>query len=187
MKDKFLNKYRISSHRLQGWDYANNGHYFITIVTAGRQMLFGDIRDGKMILNEMGEIVQDEFFKSFEIRKELYLGAFVLMPDHLHAIVILDRNDDCISETCHPYKTLTLQRSPQSISSFVACFKASTIRRIDDWIEKRSLSMRKFNRRNPLWQANYHDHIIRDEHEYRAIVDYIDENPAKWDADNARQ
>lgn len=68
MKDKFLNKYRISSHRLQGWDYANNGHYFITLVTAGRQMLFGDIRDGKMILNEMGQIVQEEFFKSFEIR-----------------------------------------------------------------------------------------------------------------------
>ena len=187
MKDKFLNKYRISSHRLRGWDYASNGHYFITIVTAGRQMLFGDIRDGKMVLNEMGQIVQDEFFKSFEIRKELYLGAFVLMPDHLHAIVILDRNDVRISETCHPYETFTLQRSPQSISSFVACFKASTIRRIDDWIEKRGIAMGKFNRRNPLWQANYHDHIIRDEYEYRAIVDYIADNPAKWDIENAHQ
>ncbi len=90
MLELYQNKYRIPSHRLRGWDYSNNGCYFITIVTAERQMLFGDIREGKMVLNEMGQIVQNEFFKSFEIREELFLGAFVLMPDHLHAVIILD-------------------------------------------------------------------------------------------------
>ena len=92
MEERFRNKYRITSNRLRGWDYFSSGHYYITIVTAGRNRLFGEIKDGEMVLNEMGQIVYDEFFKSFELRNELFLGAFVLMPDHLHAIVILDKS-----------------------------------------------------------------------------------------------
>jgi len=91
MTEKFRNKYRIPSNRLRGWDYASNGHYYITIVTAGRERLFGDIVNGEMVLNDLGQIVYDEFFKSFELREELFLGEFVLMPNHLHAIVILDK------------------------------------------------------------------------------------------------
>ena len=91
--DLFRNKYRIPSNRLRGWDYANNGHYYITIVTHDRIPYFGHIHDGEMVLNEMGQMVYDEFFKSFEIRSELFLGAFVLMPNHLHAIVILDHQE----------------------------------------------------------------------------------------------
>lgn len=91
MPDKFKDKYRIPSNRLRGWDYARNGHYYITIVTAERKRLFGGIVNGEMVLNDWGQIVYDEFFKSFEMRTELFLGEFVLMPDHLHAIVILDK------------------------------------------------------------------------------------------------
>ncbi len=91
MTEKFRNKYRIPSNRLRGWDYASSGHYYITIVTAGRNRLFGDIVNGEMILNDLGQIVYDEFFKSFELREELFLGEFVLMPNHLHTIVILDK------------------------------------------------------------------------------------------------
>ena len=83
MPDLFKNKYRIPSNRLRGWNYANNGHYYITIVTYDRTPFFGHIQDGEMVLNEMGHIVYDEFFKSFEMRTELFLGAFVLMPNHL--------------------------------------------------------------------------------------------------------
>ena len=186
MLELYQNKYRIPSHRLRGWDYSNNGCYFITIVTAERQMLFGDIREGKMVLNEMGQIVQNEFFKSFEIREELFLGAFVLMPDHLHTVIILD-NMKKVPEIQQHTGDKTLHRPPKSISSFVAGFKSATVQSIDNWIDTNGSSMGKFNRRNPLWQANYHDHIIRNENEYRAIVDYIDENPVKWDTDNARQ
>ena len=91
MEERFRDKYRIPSNRLRGWDYSSNGHYYITIATAERNRLFGEIKNGEMVLNEMGQIVYDEFFKSFELRNELFLGAFVLMPDHLHAIVILDK------------------------------------------------------------------------------------------------
>ena len=90
--EKFKDKYRIPSNRLRGWDYARNGHYYITIVTADRKRLFGKIVNGEMVLNDWGQIVNDEFFKSFEMRAELFLGEFILMPDHLHAIVILDKS-----------------------------------------------------------------------------------------------
>ncbi len=186
MLELYQNKYRIPSHRLRGWDYSNNGCYFITIVTAERQMLFGDIREGKMVLNEMGQIVQNEFFKSFEIREELFLGAFVLMPDHLHAVIILD-NMKKVPEIQQHTGDKTLHRPPKFISSFVAGFKSATVQSIDDWIDTSGSSMKKFNQNNPLWQANYHDHIIRNENEYRAIVEYINQNPAKWDADNVHQ
>ncbi len=206
MPEKFKNKYRIPSNRLRGWNYAQNGYYFITIVTHGRKHVFGRVENGKMILNDIGRIVYTEFFKSFEIREELYLGEFVLMPNHLHAIVILDKKHcECVmqsqgrnvethgraslqseskSETESKSKQLQLQRQPKSISSFVAGFKSTTIKQIDDWIDANNLSMLKYNKHNPLWQANYYDHIIRNEIEYQNISRYIVCNPIKWTNDS---
>lgn len=202
MVEKFRDKYRISSNRLRGWNYASSGHYYITIVTAGRNRLFGEIKNGEMILNDLGQIVYDEFFKSFELREELFLGEFVLMPDHLHAIVILDKSKcECSGHVgthdrveTHGRASLPqfqsqpqFQRQPKSISSFVAGFKSSTIKRIDDWIDSNNVAMAKFNKNNPLWQSNYHDHIIRNETEYRQISDYIIRNPIEWKEDTLNE
>ena len=215
--DKYLKKYRISSNRLRGWNYAQSGHYFITIVTYGRKHLFGEIVDGQMILNPIGEIVNAEFLKSFELRKELYLGGYVIMPNHIHAILILDK-EESVKEDAQTSAYGIAQREPKSISSFVAGFKSSSINRIDDWIDAvnaqnrnggnvgggnvdggnvdsgnvethgraslpRLHGIKKFNKNNPLWQNNYHDHIIRNETEYRRISEYIVNNPLKWDKD----
>ena len=196
MEERFRDTYRIPSNRLLGWDYSRNGYYYITIVTAGRAGLFGEIKDGEMVLNEIGQIVYDEFFKSFELRDELFLGAFVLMPDHIHAIVILDHSK-CTAGNVethgraslqHPTRTPNpmspqFQRQPQSISSFVAGFKSATVKRIDDWIDSNHVTMAKFNKNNPLWQSNYHDHIIRNETEFRNISEYIIRNPMEWKED----
>ena len=193
--EKFRNKYRIPSNRRRGWNYAGNGHYFLTIVTYGRESHFGCIENGEMILNGVGQIVYDEFFKSFELRKELFLGEFVLMPNHLHAIVILDKTK-CVDDvgttqgdiltqgtSHHP----RFQRKPKSISSFVAGFKSSTINQIDDWIDANNRTMAKFNKNNPLWQSNYYDHIIRTATEYKNITNYIIRNPLKWEKDALKQ
>ena len=193
MEERFRDTYRIPSNRLRGWDYSRNGHYYITIVTAGRNRLFGEIKEGEMVLNEMGEIVYDEFFKSFELRDELFLGAFVLMPDHLHAIVILDKSKcecpghvgmhghvETHGRASLPTPSPNFQRQPKSISSFVAGFKSATIKRIDDWIDSNHVPMAKFNKNNPLWQSNYHDHIIRNEIEFKNISEYIIRNPIEW-------
>ena len=189
MTNLFKNKYRIPSHRLRGWNYAKNGHYFITIVTHGRQCVFGQVLNGEMVLNDIGQIVYDEFYRSFMIREELFLGEFVLMPNHLHAIVILDKPNctncrdarPCVSTGWPTFPQF--QRQPKSISTFVACFKSSTINQIDNWIDSNHLIMPKFNNNNPLWQANYHDHIIRNEIEYQKISEYIKCNPIKWGND----
>ena len=192
-------------------ELCSSGHYYITIVTVGRNRLFGEIKNGEMILNDFGQIVYDEFFKSFELREELFLGEFVLMPDHLHAIVILDKSKcDCSGHVGMHDRVVTqnrvethgraslpqpqsqptspqFQRQPKSISSFVAGFKSSTIKRIDDWIESNNVAMANFNKNNPLWQSNYHDHIIRNETEYRHISDYIIRNPIEWKEDALNQ
>ncbi len=89
--DKFRNKYRIQSHRMPNWDYAGSGYYFITIVTQNRECNLGNIVNTSMILSDFGKIVENEWYKSFEIRSELFLDEFILMPNHLHAIIILEK------------------------------------------------------------------------------------------------
>jgi REP element-mobilizing transposase RayT len=89
--DKFRNKYRIHSHRKPNWDYSANALYFLTIVTQNRECNLGEIVVHTMILSGFGKIVEMEWHKSFEIRNELILHEFVIMPNHLHAIVEIDK------------------------------------------------------------------------------------------------
>ena len=129
MTEKFRNKYRIPSNRLRGWDYAGSGHYYITIVTAGRDRIFGEIVNGEMILNDLGQIVYDEFFKSFEMREELFLGEFVLMPDHLHAIVILDHSKCTVGNVeTHGRASLQVTYYNGRLSCFLAGFSRRLLR-----------------------------------------------------------
>jgi len=90
----FKDKYRIESIRLQGYDYSQPGAYFITIVTHNRQCLFGNIVDGEMMLNEFGVLVKNEWLKTGIIRPNIVIDAFVVMPNHLHGILIITGNDD---------------------------------------------------------------------------------------------
>ena len=85
--DKFKNKYRITSHRKPNWDYSADALYFLTIVTHNRVCNLGAIVNNEMILSDFGAIVEKEWFKSFDIRNELLLHDFILMPNHLHSIV----------------------------------------------------------------------------------------------------
>jgi putative transposase len=94
---KFLNKYRVESHRHPTWNYDSNGLYFLTIVTQGRIHNLGKViqlesNNYKTMLSDYGKIVEAEFYKSFEIRKELHLDEFIIMPNHIHAIVAIANN-----------------------------------------------------------------------------------------------
>ena len=93
MQDKYKNKYRIKSHRMPGWYYSNNGMYFLTIVTQNRICNLGEIINAKMVLSDFGQIVKNEFEKSFEIRDELFLNEYIIMPNHIHMIIVLDDDD----------------------------------------------------------------------------------------------
>ncbi|MFI5133400.1 MAG: transposase [Chitinophagales bacterium] len=93
--NKFKNKYRIPSARLQNWDYGSPGLYFITICTKNRECYFGKIKNSEMLLNELGLIANDEWIKTPQIRPDmnLELGEFIVMPNHFHAIIIIGENN----------------------------------------------------------------------------------------------
>jgi putative transposase len=95
MPEKFLNKYRIPSARLQDWDYKSAAPYFVTICTHNREHYFGEIRDGEMQLSAIGQIVEAEWTKTPAIRPDmnLELGEFVVMPNHFHGILIIGENE----------------------------------------------------------------------------------------------
>jgi REP element-mobilizing transposase RayT len=201
---KFQNKYRIESHRKPNWDYASDGYYFITICCQNQKHYLGKIENHNMILSDYGKIVEEEWHKSFAMRTELFLDEFILMPNHLHAIIIIDtvqthgsasqtdneRTHDRASQTdnekTHGRAYLQFIRKPKSISSFIAGFKSATTNKIDDFIDQKELPIKKFNQNNKFWQPNYHDHIIRDERAYINIKNYIINNPSKWDTDNLK-
>ncbi|NQU31778.1 MAG: transposase [Bacteroidetes bacterium] len=195
----FKGKYRIESNRLQNWDYSGNGHYFITIVTENRDCIFGEIENNKLIPSDFGIIADIEWLASFDIRKELLLDEYILMPNHLHAIIIIKKPASVVQTygrpsrrgSDHPDQLETgldksnpkLYRKPKSISSFLAGYKSSVNTKIDDFIDQNKLDLEKYNKYNKLWQSNYHDHIIRNMEEYWRIKKYIQNNPKNWKLD----
>ena len=92
--EKFQNKYRIGSARLQGYDYGQNGAYFITICTANREHYFGEIANGKMNLNELGKMAEKYWLEIPNQFSFVKLDEYVIMPNHTHGILIIDQPDD---------------------------------------------------------------------------------------------
>ena len=206
MSKKFKNTYRIASHRKPGWDYSSDGMYFITLVTQNRVCNLGEIVDtrGRLVdthgrvvdthgrayplhgrayprLSDYGKIVDAEWKKSFEIRTELFLDEYIIMPNHLHAIVVINNDKQkTVVESQSQSQSQPFYRLPKSISSFLAGFKSAVNSKIDDYIDQHNLNIPKYNRKNHFFQPNYHDHIIRNEQSYQTISEYIIYNPAKW-------
>ena len=92
MDNLFRNKYRTRSTRLPGRDYSFDGKYFVTICTKNRQMFFGKIINNKIILNNLGRIISDEWKRTEKIRNNIKLDEFIIMPNHLHGILIIDNS-----------------------------------------------------------------------------------------------
>jgi len=162
-------RYHRRSLRLKGYDYSQAGAYFITICTKNRECLLGEIKNGEIILNEYGEIARKEWIKSQIIRKEMKLDEFIIMPNHIHGIVIIDHVG---ANGRSPLRDFRME--PKSISSFVAGYKSSVTKQIN--------LVRKLPRFS-VWQQNYYEHIIRNETELNALREYIVNNPLKWDED----
>lgn len=92
MQNKFQNKYRIPSARLQTWDYANNGAYFITICTQNRHHFFGTIQNQEMKLSEIGKLAAQFWMEIPNHFPFIELGNFVVMPNHVHGILIINHS-----------------------------------------------------------------------------------------------
>lgn len=101
MKNKTPNNKRRSI-RLKGYDYSSSGFYFITICTWKHLHLFGEIEDDQMVINRNGEIAKKEWYRTAELRKNIKLHDFIIMPNHLHGIIeIVNRLDVYCRGTAH--------------------------------------------------------------------------------------
>ncbi|MBU3659553.1 MAG: transposase [Flavobacteriales bacterium] len=93
-QDKFQNKYRNGTFRAQWWNYGWNGAYFVTICTQDRECYFGEIKNGKMILSHVGVIAHLLWHEIPKHHQHIELGDFVVMPNHIHGIIIIDKPND---------------------------------------------------------------------------------------------
>jgi len=178
----YKNKYRIESVRLKDWDYSKGGYYFVTICTLNGECIFGEVVEEKVQLSPIGHIVAEEWVKTEILRRNVTLGKWVIMPNHLHGIIII-KNDDVethsrasINAETHnnaslpPYKN-KFEPQRNNLSSIIRGFKSATTGRI------RSV------KRNFSWQSRFYDHIIRNEKSLNKIREYILNNPLKWELD----
>ena len=188
MSTRFKNKYRIETSRLKNWDYGSNAKYFVTICTKDREHFFGDCENGRMILNDIGKIVELEWLKTFDMRPDMNLcmGEYVIMPNHFHGIlgIGLNKYNSC-RDAMHCVSTIPTTTSPatpdpsqnrfgpqsKNLGSIIRGFKSAVT------VQARSINL-EFE-----WQSRFYDHIIRNEKSFHQISQYIKGNPVNWNKD----
>ena len=178
----FRNKYRNESSRLPGWDYRNAGTYFITIVTKNRFRYFGEIDNGYMHYSPIGSIAHVLWNEiEYHEKNGVQLGEMVVMPDHLHGIIIVPDTPVEIPPvgTLHATSLQSADHSssnhsdispkPGSVSTIVRSYKSA----VSKYAHRLGFDF--------AWQPRFHDRIIRDEREFENITKYIRNNPRDWD------
>ncbi len=193
MDDKFQNKYRISSTRLQNWDYGWNAPYFVTICTKNREHYFGEIVDGEMHFSEIGKIAQQFWREIPDHFPFVILDAFVIMPNHVHGIIVINKTDDgrnigggngCgnVVETQN-FASLRQNRKqlrPKNKFGPQSQNLASIVRGYKTGVKKHAtMNIIDFE-----WQPRFNDHIIRDNQSFDRIQNYINTNIKNWKNDD---
>lgn len=145
--------------RIQGYDYSQNGYYFVTICTQNKRRLFGEIVVGADIirpkLSEYGEIAETAIKAIPDHYSNVRVDRYVIMPDHVHMILIIMSDKE--------------NSNGQMISAPTIMTIIGQMKR---WVSKRIGF--------PIWQKSYFEHIIRDERDYISKIEYISNNPVKW-------
>jgi putative transposase len=195
MKSKFNpHKHHRRSIRLKGYDYSSEGAYYVTIVTCQRYCLFGEIVDKEMHINDYGEVVQKWWNEIPTHFPNVELGAFVIMPNHVHGIIWITtkRRGEVISPRDNSNKNIQNANVDETnnqggdasqpplhqptLGQIVAYFKYQSTK------EMNRIETDKANTK--FWQRNYYEHIIRDEKDLQNKTDYIESNPMLWDEDD---
>lgn len=185
------------SIRLKGYDYSQEGLYFITLCIENKTHLFGEIEDKVLQLNIFGKIAVEEWLKTTEIRNNIRLHEFVVMPNHFHAIIEIT-----FSNNKNGKKELNTFKSPsQTIGAIIRGFKGATTKRTKEIIyQERKKSIPDFSLSTgelqfaptiakaidlskSIWQRNYYEIIIRNEQAFLNISNYIKNNPKNWKKD----
>jgi putative transposase len=162
------------SIRLRDYDYSQPGAYFITICTKDRIGLFGKEVDGKLRINNFGKIVLGFWNDLDHIYSNVRTDAFVVMPNHVHGIIMIEERVGAIHELPLQYRNQKTKRRQMLIPKMVGRFKMKSSKRINAIRDTSNIS---------VWQRNYHEHIIRDEGSLNRIREYIKNNPLTWNLD----
>ena len=164
-------KHHRRSIRLPGYDYTTPDAYYVTICADEKRFIFGDIIDGVMHLNLAGKTVNAVWQRLPNYFKNITLDGFVIMPNHLHGIIIINDNN--------------WQRSPQKTYPTFTGTKPGSLSAIVQNLK--SVSSRKVNRilknSGTIWQSNFYERIPRNETAINRIRQYILDNPKNWEND----
>jgi putative transposase len=157
-------KHHRRSLRIRGYDYSQGGVYFVTICTRDREYLFGEVVDGEMQLNNVGQMARGVWEELPERFSSVRLDAFIVMPNHVHGIIVVGAQ--FIAPQVVPWDRFrkgAINRAPKAVST-------REIRRIV----------------NPgfAWQRNYYEHVVREEESLNRIRQYVADNPARWAFDS---
>ncbi|MBP3285221.1 MAG: transposase [Clostridia bacterium] len=152
--------------RKSGYNYSFSGCYFITICSKEKKFIFGDIKERKMYLNEVGKLTKLEILR-LNNEKDVDVVKFVIMPNHVHLLIFLKSDANCFIERkgkkLEDVRVLAEARIPKIIQQF----KSRVSRCVG----------------TSIWHSRYHDHIVRNQREYKMIYNYIENNPMNWDKD----
>jgi putative transposase len=174
-------KHHRCSHRLQKWDYSWPGVYFVTLNLSNIGISFGQITSGKMILNTYGKILSRHWQALPGYYKEIVLDEWCIMPEHFHAIIKINRQkNDGSQEFAKPviskargnpdadkYRNI---RRKMLLSKIIGRFKMMTAKEIN-------LSLHSSGK---VWQRDYYESVISDEHGLERVRNYIKENPVRY-------
>ncbi len=197
MSEKFQNKYRNGTFRAQWWDYGWNAAYFITICTQSREHFFGHIENCKMILSKTGEIAATLWNDIPYHHQFVELGEFVIMPNHIHGILIINKPNMVGSEQSNPAGSGQSNPVGSGQSNPVGSGHALILpgpgtKRFQN-IGKNTVSSMVLSYKSAVtkyanrlgypngWQKLFHERIIRNDKEFQRITNYIIANPQKWD------
>jgi len=169
-------KFYRKSYRLRNWDYSIIGYYFVTLCTKNLQEYFGQILNGKMILNNIGQNANKFWIDIPQHFENVKLDEFVIMPNHVHGIIFIDKRRDVALQ--RPYKQIDNKHShispkSKSLSTIIRSYK--------------SIVTKTINKKSPnpyfSWQPRFYDHIIRNERSLNHIRQYIKNNLLNWNLD----
>lgn len=172
-------RFNRRSIRLKGYDYSQAGAYFITIVAQDRMHLFGEVGKGEMQLNAAGRMILAEWEALPQRFPTVEIDAFVVMPNHVHGIVIITDGPGVVGAGSEPAPTTpaTAHTARHGLPEIVRQFKTFSARRINALRGTPGVS---------VWQRNYYEHIIRNDEALERIRRYILENPARWMRDREK-
>jgi len=173
---RFKGKFRIESTRLPWWDYTTAGWYFMTVCTQRRKCFFGEVEGKSVRLSPIGGIVAEEWKRTEHIRPNVFLDEWVIMPNHLHGILIIQpQRETAPRETFHRDVSTgknACALKANSLGSIIGQFKSVSTKRI------RAAGFSDF-----AWQPRFYEHIIRNEQSLADIRQYMADNPVKWETD----